>query len=113
MDQVRDYCTLIREGLDSYVTLSTKYPTPDYQVIRVYDDEHQRYIIQKLGWKESKRIEQTMLHVALRDGKIWIEEDWTEDGIATFFLEHGVPRNDIVLGFQPPNMRPYTEFAVA
>ena len=29
------------------------------------------------------------------------------------FLEHGVPNRAIVLGFQPPQNRPYTEFAVA
>jgi len=45
--------------------------------------------------------------------KIWIEEDMTEDGIATYFLEQGVPREDIVLAFHPPFMRPLTEFAVA
>jgi hypothetical protein len=45
--------------------------------------------------------------------KIWIEEDMTEDGIATYFLEQGVPREDIVLAFHPPFIRPLTEFAVA
>ncbi len=42
-----------------------------------------------------------------------IEEDWTEGGIATDLLEAGVPKEDIVLAFHPPKMRPYTEFAVA
>jgi hypothetical protein len=41
------------------------------------------------------------------------EADWTKNGIATYFLKHGVPKADIVLGFQAPIMRPYTEFAVA
>jgi hypothetical protein len=37
----------------------------------------------------------------------------TEDGIATDLLEAGVPKEDIVLAFHAPEMRPYTEFAVA
>jgi hypothetical protein len=37
----------------------------------------------------------------------------TAEGIATYFLDHGVPNDQIVLGFQAPTMRPYTEFAVA
>jgi len=45
--------------------------------------------------------------------KIWIEEYMTEEGIATYFLEQGVPRENIVLAFHPPFMRPLTEFAVA
>ena len=66
-----------------------------------------------MGWTPDSRMRQTRLHIALKNGKIWIEEDWTEEGIATFFLEQGAPHDDIVLGFQPPEMRPYTEFATA
>ncbi|MEZ4658132.1 MAG: XisI protein [Caldilineaceae bacterium] len=112
MDSI-SYATIVKDALNAYVALANKYPTPNYDVIKLYDDEHGQYIIQKLGWKESKRINQIVLQVAIRDGKIWIEDDWTEDGIATYFLEHGIPRENIVLGFQPPIMRPYTEFAVA
>jgi len=43
----------------------------------------------------------------------WIEQDWTEKGIATELLESGVPNEDIVLGFRHPERRPLTEFAVA
>ena len=42
-----------------------------------------------------------------------IEEDWTEEGIATDLLEAGVPHEDIVLAFHPPEKRPLTDFAVA
>ncbi|MBV7334508.1 XisI protein [Chloroflexi bacterium TSY] len=46
-------------------------------------------------------------------GKIWIEIDWTEEGIATELVAAGVPKEDIVLAFHHPSMRQYTEFAVA
>jgi hypothetical protein len=45
-------------------------------------------------------------------GKIWIQQDGTEVGIANQLVELGVPKSDIVLGFNPPMMREYTEFAV-
>ena len=35
----------------------------------------------------------------------------TEEGIATDLLEAGVPKEDIVLAFQPPDVRRFTEFA--
>lgn len=53
------------------------------------------------------------MHVRLRNGKIWIEEDGTEDGFASHLLEAGVPKSDIVLAFHAPWERQYTEFAVA
>ena len=54
-----------------------------------------------------------MIHVRLKDDKIWIEEDWTEDGVATDLLQKGVSREEIVLAFHPPHVRQYTEFAIA
>jgi hypothetical protein len=42
-----------------------------------------------------------------------VEEDWTEEGIAEFLVREGVPKEEIVLGFQPPSMRPHTDSAVA
>ena len=35
-----------------------------------------------------------------------------EEGIAAHLLEAGIPKEDIVLAFHSPDMRPYTEFAV-
>jgi XisI protein len=37
----------------------------------------------------------------------------TEDSIATELLEAGVPKEDIALAFQAPEMWRYTEFAAA
>ncbi len=37
----------------------------------------------------------------------------TEDGIATALLEQGIPKREIVLGFQPLYVREQMEFAVA
>jgi hypothetical protein len=47
------------------------------------------------------------------DRKFWIEEDWTEDGIAADLVRAGVPKEDIVLAFHEPGMRQYTDFAAA
>lgn len=113
MDRVERYTTLIKQALRDYVTLVQKSPHLPYQVVLAFDDEHQQYLVRKVGWQENKRILKTVLHLALRNGKIYIEEDWTEEGIATWLLEHGVSPAEIVLSFQPPLIRAYGEFAVA
>lgn len=46
------------------------------------------------------------------NGKLWIQHDGTEDGIANRLVELGVPKSDIVLAFHPPYKRPYTDFAI-
>lgn len=54
-----------------------------------------------------------MIHIEIIDGKVWIQRDWTEEVVAGELVEAGIPKIDIVLGFKPPEIRPYTEFAVA
>ncbi|HEW98574.1 MAG: hypothetical protein DRR16_07615 [Candidatus Parabeggiatoa sp. nov. 3] len=54
-----------------------------------------------------------MIHVDIIEDKIWIQYDGTEEWIATDLVENGVPPETIVLGFRPPEVRPYTGFAVA
>ena len=49
----------------------------------------------------------------LIDGKIWIQYDCTEEGVATELLETGVLKAHIVLGFRHPSERKYTGLAVA
>jgi hypothetical protein len=66
-----------------------------------------------VGWTDGRRVRRTVLYVRLLNGKFWIDEDWTENGIATDLLRAAVPKDDIVLAFQPPERRPLTEFAIA
>ena len=113
MDKLTLYQTEIKNALNTYADLLRATPSPPYDVVVAFDDEHGQYLLREIGWTAKGRVRNTVFHVTLRDGKIWIEEDRSEEGLATYLLEHGIPAYDIVLGFQPPRMRPYTEFAVA
>ncbi len=48
----------------------------------------------------------------LKDGKIWLQHNGTELGLAHEFVALGVPKQDIVVGFHSPFKRQFTEFAV-
>lgn len=65
-----------------------------------------------MGWRNQKRIYGPVLHLDIIDGKIWIQQDGTESGIANELFALGVPKDDIVLAFHPPLVRQFTEFAV-
>ncbi|GAK56474.1 FdxN element excision controlling factor protein like [Candidatus Vecturithrix granuli] len=41
-----------------------------------------------------------------------VQYDGTEDGVAAELVAAGIPHNAIVLGFRPPEVRPFTGFAV-
>lgn len=44
--------------------------------------------------------------------KIWIQRDGTGIGIANELIAAGVPKEDIILGFNAPYKREFTDFAV-
>ena len=76
----------------------------------VFDEQRLSYLLLDIGWQDDQYLYNAPIHLDIVNGKIWIQHDDTEEGIATDLLEAGVPREDIVLGFRPPELRPYTEF---
>ncbi|MDF5707075.1 MAG: XisI protein [Nostoc sp. S4] len=77
----------------------------------ILDTERDHYLLLHTGWRNNHRTHGCSIHLDIKDGKIWIQHDGTEVGIATLLLEQGVPREDIVLAFHSPYMRQFTEFA--
>ena len=111
MDPVEQYRLLVKNLLTEQAALKPAEATVEPQLI--FDDEHNSYQLMHVDWNGSWRLHGAVVHVRLRNGKIWIEEDGTEDGFASHRLEAGVPKPDIVLAFHTPWERQYTEFAVA
>ncbi|MFM6911441.1 MAG: XisI protein, partial [Dolichospermum sp.] len=65
-----------------------------------------------MGWNNDKYLHATPIHIDVINQKIWIQYDDTEEGIANDLIAAGVPKEDIVLGFRHPRIRPFTTFAV-
>lgn len=111
--QLTQYRALIKQILSHYAEIFNRHPDPDEETVVVFDEEHDHYFLHTIGWKGTKRVWNTTVYVRLRNGKFWIEIDWLEDGIATDLLSAGVPKENIVLAFHHPEIRPLTEFAPA
>lgn len=77
----------------------------------LFDQTHDHYQLIYIGWHNQRRIFGPVLHLDIKDGKIWIQWNGTEDDIAAQLVALGVPAQDIVLGFQPSFIRPFTDYA--
>lgn len=78
----------------------------------VFDRQRDRYLLMVNGYEGKKRIHYALIDIEIRNGKFWIHYDGLEDGVATYLLEKGVPKEDIVLAFYSPEKRKLTEFAI-
>ncbi|MFZ4660921.1 MAG: XisI protein [Caldilineaceae bacterium] len=107
------YRALIKDFFIRYAELLSAPPSSPLEINLALDDERQQYFLVQSGWEGKRYVRHTLLHLFLRNNKIWIEEDLTEEGIAAWLLAQGVPTQDIVLAFQPPQMRPHSLYAVA
>jgi hypothetical protein len=111
MDQLDKYRQIIRTVLKPYANIS--YANVDVKNRSAFDTETDQYIILSEGWENSQQLHGVLIHVEIMDGKVWIQMDGTEDGVAQELIQSGIPKEDIVLGFHEPSIRPYTGFAVA
>lgn len=79
----------------------------------VFDEPRDNYLITYVGWHNGKRMLSGSVFIRIRDGKVWVEEDWSKHGIVEELERRGVPREDIVLAFHPPELRHLTDYAAA
>jgi hypothetical protein len=75
------------------------------------DKERNHFQLLTIGWNGEDRIYSSTMHFDIIDGKIWIQRNTTDSLIAQDLVKKGIPKEDIVLGLQPPTVRKYTEYA--
>lgn len=111
MDRLDRYRQLIENILDGHARIP--YAQGDFQIETIFDRAQDRYLLVTIGWDDDSRVYHPLVHVDIIDGKIWIQHDGTESGVANELVDAGVSNDHIVLGFHEPEVRPYTDFAAA
>ncbi|XOF32227.1 MAG: XisI protein [Candidatus Electrothrix sp. YB6] len=78
----------------------------------IFDDAQGRYQLVAVGWQGKKRVHGCLIHIDLKDEKVWLQHDSTDAEIARQLVEQGISADQIVLGFQPERYRRHSGFAV-
>lgn len=111
MDKITKYRECIQ-------TLLTRYASDDVsdneiEVQLVFDTQRDHYQWLNVGWLSLTRVYRCVIHFDIKDGKIWLQQNLTDQNPAEELVKMGVQREDIVLGLQPPYKRQYTDYGVA
>lgn len=109
MDNIVHYRRIIQELIKKYSQY--KPACGDVQKEIICDEANDHYELIYAGWNGPYRIHGSVLHIDIRNEKIWIQHDGTETGIAEELVKKGVPYEHIVLAFKSPEIRVYTDFA--
>ena len=110
MDTLDTYREIIENILTEYTKIPYAYG--DIRTEAVFDRKNDRYLLMNMGWDNDKRVHGSLVHVDIINGKVWIQRDGTEHGIAKELVQAGIPKDHIVLGFRPVEVRQYTEYAL-
>ena len=111
VDTVETYRQIIQHVLAEHAQIPFAYG--DIEAQTVFDCQSDRYLLMLVGRDGKRRVHGCLSHVAIINGKIGIQRDGTEVGIANELVSRGVPKDHIVLAFHSPELRQHSEFAVA
>ena len=111
MDTLTRYRQLTQQILQEYSDQKPAYS--NIEVETIFDTERDHYQIVHVGWEGQDWVHSCIIHIDIKGSKIWLQWNGTEDDIAADLVAAGVSKQDIVLGFQSPFMRQFTEYAVS
>ncbi|MGG6238873.1 XisI protein [Nodosilinea sp. AN01ver1] len=111
MDKLESYRKILQKLLYDYAQLGDADAAVETQIIA--DTVRDHYQLVQVGWQNDWRIYGCILHLDIKDGKVWLQHNGTEDDIPAELAKMGVPKTDIVVGFHSPFKRQFTEYAVS
>jgi hypothetical protein len=111
MDKVDRYRSIVRRLIEEYA--SYKPANGQIETEAIVDPVRDHYEVMHIGWDGVRRVHGSVVHIDIIGDKVWIQYDGTSRPVADELIAEGIPREDIVLGFHPVEVRQYTDFAVS
>ena len=111
MDIIEQWGEMLEQSLQYHANLPYRYG--DVSTYLVVSRDRLHYLLMHEGWENQHRVHGCIVHVEIREEKLWIHYDGIEDSITAELVEAGIPKDRIVLAFHPPFVREHTEYASA
>jgi hypothetical protein len=97
MDNAAKYRKIIKDVILKYARFR-----PSHGNIRldpIFDEANDRYVLMQTGWDRGRRVSGNLIYIVLHEGKVFIEYDGIEHGIADDLISEGIPEDQIVLPY--------------
>jgi hypothetical protein len=110
MDRTEQYRLIVQRLIEEYARYKPSHGQIETEAI--IDRHKDHYEVMHVGWDKLRRVHGSVIHIDIIDGKVWIQYNGTTEPVAEELVASGIPREDIVLGFQPVGVRQYSGYAV-
>jgi XisI protein len=88
-------------------------PNKELETQLIFDKEKRHYQLLRLGFRKGQFVYMCPFHFDIKNNKIWIQQNRTDVEVGEVFVEMGVPKTDIVVGFLPIETRAFSGYAVS
>ncbi len=111
LDKLNQYREILKQVIEHQATFKAS----DRQIesVPICDPIHGHYLLMSLGRDHVGRAHDILIHLRLKDGKVQVEWDGTEEGIFDELLEAGVCKEDVVFDLGDEDFVPASEFIAA
>ncbi len=115
MDKIAKYRQYIQEVLTEFARPRRlgESSAEEFETQMIFDTINDHYQVLFVGWEGFKRTFGAPIHIDIKNGKLWIQQNMTDYDFIGELIDKGIPKEDIVLAFHAPYKRKYTDFAAA
>ncbi|WP_445176423.1 XisI protein [Microcoleus sp.] len=99
MEKLAQYHQYVQTSITRYAEDDVSDDEVEVQLI--LDTERDHYQWMNVGWEHLTRIYRSIIHIDIKEEKIWLQQNLTDQNPAEELVEMGVPREDIIFGLQP------------
>lgn len=95
MDKLAKYRDIIEKIIRYYGQFQSSFGKVDTYAI--CDRETDNYLVLDVGWLPSRKRQHAIpIHIRIKDGKVWLEWDGTDEEIAQQLIDAGIAEEDMV-----------------
>lgn len=112
MEKIERFQQIIIQVLQEWLEVKSSHDK-DVKNYLLVDKENHHFQLLRMGWADESYVFNPLIHFDIIDEKIWLQANNTDVDVAEDLVLAGIDRQDIVLGLQPPFVRPHTAYGVA
>jgi len=84
------YRAIVRQLIEEYARIKPSYGEVVTEAI--IDPVLDHYELMHVGWDGHRRIHGSVVHIDIKNGRVWLQYDGTNAGVADELIAAGIPR---------------------
>ena len=111
MDKLAKYRRIVKSIVEHYGKFQSS--VGNVETYSICDEKTDNYLVIDVGWLAFGRQHAMPIHIRIKENKVWVEWDGTDQEIVQQMIDAGIPQNDVILGFQQPEKTSFSDLKAA